>query len=104
MAIERFYNDLTLTKIVSTTNDFGVQVETEETYTIRGVINQAGSSELEYARARNISVDYKAYVEVNEITNTIDKDDNINGYRVASEPKNTMGRNHHLKILLKEVV
>ncbi len=102
--IERFYKDLTLSRIAITVNDYGVEVETSTAATIKGIINQAGSSEIEYAKARNIDVDYKAYVEVTATTLAINKDDKIDGYRVASEPKNTMERNHHLKILLKEVV
>ena len=104
MAIERFYKDLQLTKTTLTVNEYGVEIETTINHTIKGVINQAGSSEIEYAKARNIDVDYKAYVEVTELTKSITKDDRIDGYRVASDPKNTMDRNHHLKILLKEVV
>jgi hypothetical protein len=104
MAIERFYGDLTLTQTTVTVNDYGVEVEAETTTTIQGVINQAGSSEIEYANARNIDVDYKAYVEVTATTLSIDKGDMIDNYRVASKPKNTIGRDHHLKILLKEVV
>lgn len=104
MAIERFYKDLTLEQIVLVKNEHLVEVPTPITTTIRGVINQAGSSEIEYAKARNIDVDYKAYVEVTELTKSITKDDRIDGYRVASDPKNTMDRNHHLKILLKEVI
>lgn len=104
MAIERFYNDLTLSKIELVVNDFGIEEETEVTKTIQGAINQASGKEIEYAMARNIDVDYKAYVEVTETTLSISKDDYINGYRVTSTPKNTMSRNHHLKILLKEVV
>ncbi|HSH36081.1 hypothetical protein [Schnuerera sp.] len=104
MAIEDYYTDLTLKKIELVTNDFGVEEEVEVSHTIRGIINQAGSSELEYARARNISVDYKAYIEVTAITKSIGKDDYIDNYRVASEPKNTISRDHHLKVLLKEVV
>jgi hypothetical protein len=104
MAIKDYYKDLTLTTTELIVNDLGIEEETPTTYIIRGVINQAGSSELEYARARNIDIDYKAYLEVSDITNAIAKDDYINGYRVASEPKNTIERNHHLKVLLKEVV
>ena len=104
MAIKDYYKDLTLTTIILVENDLGIEEETPTTHIIKGVINQAGSKELEYARARNIDVDYKAYLEVSDITNAIAKNDYINGYRVASEPKNTMERNHHLKVLLKEVV
>lgn len=104
MAIERFYKDLTLTKRTLEVNEYGVEIETTINHTIKGVINQAGSSEIEYAKARNLDVDHKAYVEVTDLTRTITKDDRIDGYRVASDPKNTMGRDHHLKILLKEVI
>lgn len=104
MAIERFYGELTLTKVELIENDLGIEQESRTTHMVEGVINQAGSKEIEYARARNIDIDYKAYIEVTDITRAIGKDDYIDGYRVASEPKNTMGRSHHLKVLLKEVV
>lgn len=102
MAIEDYYTDLTLE--VATISESGYTTETTySSSTIRGVINQAGTSEIEYASARQITVDYKAYVEVNATTEAIKKNDKINGYRVTGTPKNTLGRNHHLKILLAEV-
>ena len=103
MPIENFYTDLTLTTNAITVNEYGVEVATPTNTTIKGLINQAGSREIEYAKARNLDVDYKAYVEVTSTTLAIDKNDLINGYRVASNPKNTIGRDHHLKILLKDV-
>ena len=102
--LKDYYSDLTLTKVTNTTNDYGIEVAAETNTTIKGLINKASSKEIEIAMARNIDVDYKAYVEVTTTTQSITKNDLINGYRVVSDPKNTIGRNLHFKISLKEVI
>ncbi len=104
MAIEDYYGDITLTQVTTSENSYGAVVESETTTTIQGLINQAGAGEIEYANARNIEVDHKAYVEVTATTESIKKDDKLDGYRVVTIPKNTVYRDHHLKILLKELV
>lgn len=104
MSIESIaeFEDLTLE--IATITDSGYTTETTyTTETISGAINQAGTSELEYAAARQIEVDYKCYTEVTAITKAIKKNDKINGFRVTGPPKNTFGKGHHLKILLAEV-
>ena len=102
--LNRRYTDLTATIITTTINDYGVEVPSEEDVTIKGLINQIGSKEIEWAKARNIEVDYKAFVEVTATTQALKKNDLINGYRIVSKPKNTISRNHHLLIMLQEVV
>lgn len=104
MAIEKYYSTLTLTQISTTVNDYGQEITTEVDVEIQGLINQAGTAEIEYANARNIDITHHCYVEVTDTTKAITKQDFINGMEVKSNPKNTVGRNHHLKILLREVV
>lgn len=99
-----YYGDLTLSKATVSKNTYGIEINSFVNTTIQGIINQASSKEIEFAKAREIDIDYKAYVEVTTATLLIKKDDLINGYRVVSEPKNTLSMNHHLKILLKEVI
>jgi len=104
MSIESIAGFENLTLEIATISESGYTTETTyTTETIKGAINQAGTRELEYAKARQIEVDYKCYTEVTAITKAIKKNDRINGYRVTGTPKNTFGKDHHLKILLAEV-
>ena len=104
MAIENYYSTLTLTQVTATINEYGQEIDTEIEVEVQGLINQAGTAEVEYANARNIDITHHCYLEVTATTKTINKQDYINGMEVKSSPKNTVGRNHHLKILLREVV
>lgn len=97
--LKDYYEKLSWTSIEKIKNAHGVEEEIRTIRFINGVINQAGSKEIEFAKARNIDVDYKAYTEILPVK----KDDLIEGMRVISEPKNTLGRNNHLKILLKVI-
>lgn len=105
MAIENYY--VTITKVVKTktTSPLGGKTEAQAASgTFRGVINQASSREADSAAKLGIIADYKLYCPVNTV---LDNDDLIqyNGekFRIVSKPKNTLGRDHHYKVLLKYV-
>ena len=102
--INDYYTELSLQVATTTVNAYGVEEKSYVIHQIQGAINQASSKEIESAKARNIDIDYKVYVEVNSVTKAIKKDDIINEFRVVSNPKNTFTMDHHLKILLKELV
>lgn len=67
-----------------------------------GVINQASSREVEAAAKLDIKADYKLFCPVGTVLSNkklLYYDGNY--YRIVSEPKNTVGRDHHYKIFLK---
>lgn len=69
-----------------------------------GLINQASSREIEAAAKMDIQADYKLYCPV---TVNLSKEKlllwNNEYYRVVSEPKDTVNRGHHYKVLLKKI-
>jgi len=99
--IENYYSFLILSKATTIIDAYGIETSSFIDSNIQGIINLAGSKEIELAKSRGLDIDYKAYVEVTPVSLAIKKDDLINGLRVVSAPKNTLQRNHHLKILLK---
>lgn len=104
MAIEDYYKPIERLENTKTDNGRG-----GKTYawvvknTFQGLINQATSKEIEAANKLGIDGDHKLYCPVDTV---LDYDDLIrrNGvyYRVVSDPKNTVERNHHFKIFLKK--
>jgi SPP1 family predicted phage head-tail adaptor len=103
MAIERFYKPIVKLKKTQVPNGRGGFIDTwVEDFTFQGLINQAGSSEIELANKLGISADHKLFCSVDTV---IDHNDLVkkNGkyYRIVSEPKDTVERGHHYKILLK---
>lgn len=68
----------------------------------QGLINQASSREIEAAAKLDIEADYKLYCGVGvSLDNEKLLKYNNNFYRIVSEPKNTVERDHHYKTLLK---
>lgn len=104
MSIEFMYKDLQLEKIVVAKDSGGAEQESvDSTEVVRGAINQARASEINNARARDIEITHKCFLEVTAITKAIKKIDRINGFRVMTLPKNTFNLDHHLLLYLKEI-
>lgn len=105
MALEDYFEDLDLQRKSSVDNGIGGEIETWATIgTIRGCINASGSSEIRLAGMLQVTTTHKLLCEP---AADIQSSDRIhkNGlyYRVVSDPKNTLNRGHHLKVLLQEV-
>ena len=103
MSIENYYTNLaTIQSKTEATNTFGAVTETwSDKSTINCLINQASSTEILQAQQINERVTNKMYCAYD--TNINNKDRivfNSQVYRIVSIPKNTVNRNHHLKIML----
>jgi hypothetical protein len=110
MSLENYYNTLQIHRGTTGSNASG---GTKKTFTpvlsgdgaeFQGLINQAKSYEIMAAGQNGIKVDAKLFCST---STSIDKDDIVkdkNGqkYRVVSEPKNTIGIDHHYKIYLQK--
>lgn len=105
MAIGDYYKNITLRKVTETVDDSGGAVLTYVDSTIAGVLTQLSSAEAEIANKLSIMATHMLYCEADaDITN---KDRIVFGgieYQVVSEPLNTLGRNHHLRVMVKRVI
>jgi SPP1 family predicted phage head-tail adaptor len=102
--IQDYYTDISVSRVTSTPNAFGGHVDAWSTSSvIQGAINQNSSVEIMLAEQLGVKSTHKLYCDVTcdilPPDRVIDSDGKI--YRVVSEPKNTMGINHHYKILLE---
>lgn len=105
MAIENYYKTINkLSNIKKNDGRGGYVYDFSIISTFNGLVNQASSKEQELAKKLGITADFKLYCEV-EATLTINDIIQFNDeyYRVVSKPKNTIQRNHHLKITLKQI-
>ena len=104
MAIQDYYKSIQVLAQQGVPNGRG---GTSYTWTpegeIMGAINQANSREIEAARKKDIEADFKLFTDVgSQLDNTKLLLYKNEYYRVVSEPKDTMQRNHHYKVLLKK--
>lgn len=105
MAIEDYYGPIEKLKNSKTPNGRGgfTYVWVKD-FDFQGLINQATSREIEMANKSGIEADYKLYCSVDtDIDNNDLLKKNDEYYRIVSKPKNTVNRNHHFKILLKNI-
>ncbi len=105
MAIECYYKSITKYDNVKVSDGRGGYIHNwVEVSVFQGLINQASSKEQEQANKLGVIADYKLYCPVDVMLN-IDDIIGFNNeyYRVVSKPKNTIQRNHHFKILLKNI-
>jgi head-tail adaptor len=105
MPITNYYSSIEIHVKTATSNGRGGSTYAwAKSSTIQGLINQASSREIEAAAKLDIHADYKLYCGVSVALDST-KLLYYGGeyYRVVSKPKNTVNRNHHLKILLKQV-
>lgn len=105
MAIECYYKEVIKLENVKTSDGRGGYIHSwNETNTFMGLVNQASSKEQEQANKLGVIADYKLYCPI-DVTLNIDDTISFEGeyYRIVSKPKNTIQRNHHLKILLKNI-
>ena len=113
MAITRFYYDVQVFRGTPSTNATGTTIVGTKTLasTIQGVVNQSQTNERDANGQWGMAMNYKLFCATNS---DVLKDDNIkvvgssdpaiNGtYRVIGEPKNTVKRNHHLRIMLEKL-
>ena len=100
-----YYYILTLQKKAQTINDFGGTVETwSDDSTFQGLINQATSKDLRLADQWQIKATHKLYCDISVNINSGDRVKRGTViYRVSSEPKNTVDRDHHYKIFLERI-
>ena len=105
MAIEDYYTTLTRLEMTETDNGRGGKLQAwASAGTFQGLINQLSSGEIDANMKIDIEADHKLYCSTNEaITSASRVQDGAKRYRVVSEPKNTVRRDHHYKILLKRV-
>lgn len=104
MALKNYYDTLYKLDTTEVQDETGgvilSYIETE----FKGLINQANSSEIELGNKLNISVSHKLYCGTSvslSYDDMVKKDSRT--YRVVSEPKDTIGRGHHYKILLQRL-
>lgn len=103
--LDRFYNDLSLYRGSYTTNSFGAPSQTKALVgTIRGRINMPGLTQRAlYADKYQVEDAFHLYCEITDIKNgDFIVSDGVE-YEVKSNPKNTVGRNHHLKLVLGRI-
>lgn len=93
-----------LTKTESANGRGGYTYAWATSLTFDALINQASSREVEMALKMGIEADYKMFYSV---AVSLCREDRIKQsgviYRVVSEPKNTVNRNHHHKVYLKRM-
>ncbi len=105
MAIQDFYEDIDkLIKSGVSDGRGGTKYVLSTEKTLKGLINQATSNEIDMAGKKGIEATHKLYCDITEDLNNDDMlfQDGVY-YRITSKPKNTVKRNHHLKIFLKEI-
>lgn len=112
MAISRFYYDVEVwrgTPTVGGTGRTTVGVRTKNS-TIQGVVNQSQVNEVTEAGQWAVREVYKMLCEpasdvrsTDQIRVSLSPNPNINGvYRVIGDPKDTIARGHHLRIMLEK--
>jgi head-tail adaptor len=102
MAINDHYKTLTLMTPSENKNNRGGAVTTWAETSFQGLINQLKSEDIEINSKMGVDADYKLFCPVNvAITRACRVKDGSRTYRVASEPKDTVGRGHHYKVMLK---
>jgi len=106
MAITDYYNTLTKCGTTETLDATGGVVLSYVETTFQGLVNQADSKTLELANKLNVVCTHKLFCNVTEDLDYVDmiKDSDGNTYKITSKPKNTVGRNHHHKIMLELVI
>lgn len=105
MAIERFYKDVTAVKVAETVDGIGGTVNTYTETTIKALINQASANEIDYANKLQIEATHNMYYPIDIDLTYVDKViKDGRTYQVVGQPLNTVGRNHHYRVLLKELV
>lgn len=106
MAIEDYYVPLEVWRGTPKTDirnntTFGNFIKNSD---IQGVINQASFNDSMQAMQLQVDISHKLYTA---ITSDIKSQDQIRNnttiYRVVGKPKNTVNRNHHLKVMLQEL-
>jgi SPP1 family predicted phage head-tail adaptor len=105
MAITHYYTTIDLHTKTSVADGRGGSVDTwAKDSDFQGCINQASSKEIEAAAKLGIEADYKLYCPVDtDIDHTKLLYYKSSYYRIISEPKDTVERGHHLKVLLKKM-
>lgn len=105
MAIQDYYTAIDIYSKTKTPNGRGGNTYAwAKSSGFPGLINQASSKEVESAAKLGIEADHKLYCDPDT---PLDNKDLLyqsgTYYRVVSKPKDTVGRGHHYKVLLKEV-
>ncbi len=103
--INRYYSVLNYYAPTESTNERGNDVKSRLTPVVfDGVINQASSKERSMAGQTGLQIDAKLYypTSVNIPAGSIVYD-GTNRYRIVSEPKNTMNRDHHYMVYLQRI-
>ncbi len=105
MAIENYYKSITKLQSTQTPDGRGgAKYKWVTLEKFQGLINQSSSKEIEMANKLGIDADYKLYCSVDvsiSIADILKQGDEY--YRVVSKPKNTVNRNHHYKVFLKNI-
>ena len=71
--------------------------------TIQGVVNQASSNEVQEAAQWGVRMTHKLFCPVDsDIVATDQIRANGDIYRVIGDPKNTVKRNHHYRVMLEK--
>jgi len=106
MAISDYYSTIKKKGTAETIDETGGVVLSYVETEFQGLINQADSKTLELANKLNVICTHKLFCDVSEDLDYIDliQDADGNNYKITSKPKNTVGRNHHFKIMLELVV
>ena len=104
MPISDYYRSLDRYEATRTANGRGgATLGWVKAETFQGLINQASSQEVLAAGQLGIVADHKLFCGVAE---TIERDMLIGEgdrvFRVVSQPKNTVNRGHHLRVMLRE--
>jgi hypothetical protein len=103
MSIESYYIPCSRKRYIITQNDTGRDIKTYTTTSINGYLGSRTQNVMKVAGKDSVVSEYKFYCDDLELQ----FDDIIVykgiSYRVASEPQNTINKNHHIKCELRKI-
>jgi hypothetical protein len=106
MAIENYYQTIEKVTFTKTSDGRGGNTYAEDVaIEFQGLINDANGREILMAEKLGLDINSKLYTSINNPLSIDEIVKNVDDvlYRVVSNNKNTVHRNHHFKILLRRI-
>lgn len=103
--INDYYTTLVLKKATETPDGRGGVITTYTDTEFQGLLTIASSQEVELARKISIDASHTLYCPTDiDVTYSDMIEFNDETYQIVAEPRNTVQRNHHFKVLCKKVL
>lgn len=101
--ITNYYVSLECQKVSNSLINFMPLSDYATVFTFKGVVNMASPSEVQTLGANGTKISHKLFSELVDIQHGDRIKQGSRVYEVVGDPKNTVNRNHHLKVWLYEI-